>query len=156
MATFLPFVSTVFIALSGVFVAVGWILVARRHIDAHKKVMYWAAILAIVFFITYLSKTFFIGSTSFGGPDSVRLYYTIFLIFHITMATLAAVLGIISLTSGYKNNLKLHRKLGPFTSVVWFISATTGIAVYLLLYVIYTPGETTQLFDAIVNMIFIL
>ncbi|SDN24288.1 DUF420 domain-containing protein [Alkalicoccus daliensis] len=153
MATFLPFVSTVFIAISGLFVAIGWVLVARRKIEAHKKVMYWAAILAVVFFITYLSKTIFIGSTSFGGPDDIRLYYTIFLLFHITMASLAAVLGIISLTTGYKNNLKLHRKLGPFTSVVWFISATTGIAVYLLLYVIYEPGETTQLFDAILNLI---
>lgn len=152
MATFLPFISTVFIALSGIFVAAGWVLVVRRKIEAHKQVMFWAAVLAVIFFITYLSKTFFIGSTSFGGPDHVAIYYTIFLIFHITMATIAAVLGIIQLISGYKNNLRLHRKLGPYTSIIWFISATTGIAVYLLLYIIYPPGETTRLFDAIINL----
>ncbi|QKS73260.1 DUF420 domain-containing protein [Paenalkalicoccus suaedae] len=153
MATFLPFISTVFIGLSALFVAIGWYLVSQRKIEAHKKVMFWAAVLAVIFFVTYLSKTFFIGSTSFGGPDSVVLPYTIFLIFHITMATIAAVLGIIQLTTGYKNRLKSHRRLGPITSIIWFISATTGIAVYLLLYVIYPPGETTNLFNAILNTV---
>lgn len=153
MTTFLPFLSTVFIALSAIFVAVGWYLVAKRKIEAHKKVMYWAAILASVFFATYLSKTFFIGSTSFGGPQDVETYYRVFLLFHITMATIAAGLGIIQLISGYKNKLNLHRKIGPFTSIIWFISATTGVAVYFLLYIIYSPGETTNLFRAILGMI---
>ncbi|PYZ93271.1 hypothetical protein CR194_08740 [Salipaludibacillus keqinensis] len=153
MATFLPFISTVFIALSAIFVAVGWYLIAKRKIDAHRKVMFWAAVLASVFFATYLSKTFFIGSTAFGGPEDVETYYRIFLLFHISMATIAAVLGIIQLVSGYKNNLSIHRKLGPYTSIIWFISATTGIAVYFLLYIIYPPGETTQLFRAILGTI---
>lgn len=153
MATFLPFISTLFIALSAVFVAAGWYLIAKRKIEAHKKVMFWAAVLAVVFFATYLSKTIFIGSTSFGGPEQVAAYYQIFLIFHITMATIAAVLGIIQLTTGYKNQLARHRKLGPVTSIIWFISATTGIAVYFLLYVIYPPGETTNLFRAILGSV---
>ncbi|GEL08621.1 DUF420 domain-containing protein [Salisediminibacterium halotolerans] len=151
MEYFLPFISTVFIAISAVFVAVGWVLVAKGHIETHKKSMFWAAVFAVIFFATYLSRTIFIGSTSFGGPDDVRLYYTVFLVFHITMATIAAVLGIIQLTTGYKNKLRAHKKLGPITSVIWFISSVTGIAVYLLLYIIYPPGETTNLFDAIIG-----
>ncbi|WP_416151069.1 DUF420 domain-containing protein [Salipaludibacillus sp. HK11] len=153
MATLLPLLSTIFIALSALFVAVGWYFVSKRKIEAHKKAMFWAAVFASVFFATYLSKTFFIGSTAFGGPESVETYYRIFLIFHITMATIAAILGIIQLTSGYKNNLKLHRKLGPITSIIWFIASTTGIVVYFLLYVIYSPGETTNIFRAIMGVV---
>lgn len=151
MALFLPFISTVFIALSAIAVAVGWYLIAKRKIEAHKKAMFWAAVLATIFFITYLSKTFFVGSTTFGGPDHIAFYYQIFLIIHIILSTIAAVLGIATLVSGYKNNLKRHRKLGPITSVLWFISAITGIAVYFLLYVIFDPGETTNLFRAIIG-----
>ncbi|WP_404802358.1 DUF420 domain-containing protein [Bacillus shivajii] len=149
MATFLPFISTVFIALSAICVAAGWYLVAKRKIEQHKKMMYWAAVLAVIFFITYLAKTIFIGSTSFGGPEHMATFYRVFLIFHITLATVAAVLGITTLVTGYKNKLATHVRLGPLTSIIWFGSASSGIMVYLLLYVIYPPGETTNLFRAI-------
>ncbi len=145
----LPLISTIFIGISAIFVALGWVAVAKRKIDLHQKMMFLGAVFASVFFITYVAKTVFVGSTAFGGPEEIKLYYTIFLIFHIILATVAAVLGIITLISGYKNNLKLHRKLGPATSVIWFFSASSGIMVYLLLYVIYPPGEVTNVFRAI-------
>ncbi|WP_042356369.1 DUF420 domain-containing protein [Bacillus rubiinfantis] len=148
----LPTISTSFIVLSGLTVAVGWWQIRQRNIDAHKKTMFWAAVFALIFFIIYASRTVFIGNTSFGGPDDVKIYYTVFLIFHITLATVGAVLGICSLYSGYKNNLVFHRKLGPITSIVWFCTAITGIAVYLLLYVFYHGGETTSLIKAILGL----
>jgi putative membrane protein len=145
----LPLISTIFIIISAIFVAIGWFVIAKGNKELHKKMMFLGALFAIVFFVTYVWKTVFVGSTAFGGPEEVKLYYTIFLIFHITLATTAAVLGIIALVSGYKNNLKLHRKLGPITSVIWFFSASSGVAVYYLLYVKYPPGEVTNVFRAI-------
>lgn len=145
----LPLISTIFIAISAIFVAIGWVAVANGNKELHKKLMFLAAIFAIIFFATYLSKMFFVGSTSFGGPEKIKIYYTIFLIFHITLATSSAALGITSLISGYKDNLKLHRKIGPLTSITWFLSASTGILVFLLLYVIYEPGEVTNVFRAV-------
>lgn len=145
----LPLISTIFIAISAIFVASGWVAIANGNKELHKKLMFLGAISAILFFTTYLSKMFFIGSTTFGGPEEIKLYYTIFLIFHITLATSAAVLGITSLISGYKNNRKIHRKIGALTSITWFLSASTGILVFLLLYIIYQPGEVTNVFRAV-------
>ncbi|MED4015470.1 DUF420 domain-containing protein [Sutcliffiella cohnii] len=145
----LPTISTFFIVLSAIFVAIGWYLIAKWKVEAHKKSMTFAAIFAVIFFIIYSSRTVFVGNTSFGGPDDIKIYYTTFLLFHITLATIGAVLGIYTLWTGYKNNLKRHRKIGPITSVVWFITAITGVAVYLLLYVIYKGGETTSVIKAI-------
>jgi len=147
----LPTISTFFIILSGVLVAVGWILIRQKKVEAHKKSMLAASISALLFFIIYISRTVFIGNTAFGGPDNLKIYYTIFLIFHITLATTGAILGVITLIAGLKNNLTRHRKLGPTTSVVWFFTAITGVAVYLLLYVFYTGGETTSVFKAILG-----
>lgn len=145
----LALISTVFIAISAIFVAIGWIVIVRRNKELHKKMMILGALFATIFFITYVAKTVFVGSTAFGGPEEIKIYYTIFLIFHIVLATTAAVLGIIMLVSGFKNNLTLHKKLGATTSILWFFSATSGIAVYLLLYVIYPPGEVTNVFRAV-------
>ncbi|MBM7621726.1 putative membrane protein [Bacillus tianshenii] len=148
----LPTISTFFIVLSAIFVGIGWYLISKRNIEAHKKTMLLAAVFAIIFFIIYASRTIFVGNTSFGGPDSVKIYYTLFLLFHITLATIGAVMGIITLWSGYKNNLSKHRKLGPITSIIWFCTGITGVAVYLLLYVIYQGGETTSVFKAILGL----
>ncbi|WP_445488463.1 DUF420 domain-containing protein [Niallia sp. 03133] len=147
----LPTISTFFIVLSAVFVAIGWNLILKRKIDAHQKVMFFAAVFAVIFFVIYASRTIFIGNTSFGGPEDIKIYYTIFLIFHITLATVGAVLGIIMLYTGYKKQYAKHRKLGPTTSLIWFFTAITGVAVYLLLYVFYRGGETTSVIKAILG-----
>ncbi|KAB2337382.1 DUF420 domain-containing protein [Cytobacillus depressus] len=148
----LPTISTTFIVLSAITVAIGWSQIRQRNIEAHKKSMMLAAVFAVIFFIIYASRTVFIGNTAFGGPDSIKIYYTIFLIFHITLATIGAIFGIVTLITGFKNNLSKHRKLGPITSIIWFFTAITGVAVYLLLYVFYHGGETTSVIKAILGL----
>lgn len=147
----LPTISTSFIVISAILVAIGWYQISKRRIEAHKKTMLAAGVAALTFFIIYMSRTVFIGNTSFGGPEHLKIYYTIFLIFHITLATLGGVLGLINIYTGLKDRLNIHRKLGPFTSIVWFGTAITGVAVYLLLYIFYEGGETTSVIKAILG-----
>lgn len=149
---FLPTLSTFFIVLSAILVAIGWKLILKRKIEAHKKTMLAAAVSAVLFFIIYVSRTIFIGNTAFGGPENLKIYYTVFLIFHITLSTTGAVLGILTIKWGLKDKLDKHRKIGPITSVVWFFTAITGVAVYLLLYVFYESGETTSMIKAILGI----
>lgn len=144
-------ISTTFIVISAVLVAIGWGLIIKGKVEAHKKVMFVAGIAALIFFIIYATRTVFIGNTAFGGPEELKKYYTFFLIFHITLATTGAVFGIVSLLSGFKNNLKLHRRIGPITSIIWFFVAITGVAVYMLLYVLYKGGDTTSVIKAILG-----
>ncbi|GAB3799946.1 DUF420 domain-containing protein [Virgibacillus kimchii] len=146
---FLPTISTFFILLSAILVAVGWWCIAKDKRSAHKKVMLAAAVSALLFFIIYVSRTIFVGNTSFGGPEELEIYYTVFLVFHIILATTGAVFGLVTLRLAIKRNISRHRKIGPVTSIIWFFTAITGIMVYLLLYVLYDGGETTSLIRAI-------
>ena len=149
---FLPTLSTIFIILSAVFVSIGWNLIRQRKVEAHKKMMIAAAVSVVLFLSIYISRTILVGNTSFGGPNSLKLYYTIFLVFHIILSIIGAIMGIITIRAGFKNNLQKHRKLGPISSIIWFFSAITGVMVYLLLYVFYTGGETTSMFRAIFGL----
>lgn len=148
----LPTISTACIVISAVLVGFGVWQIKKKNRETHQKLMFWAAVFAVVFFIIYASRTIFIGNTAFGGPDSLKIYYTIFLITHITFATIGAVLGIMSLYYGYKKNFVKHRKIGPIASAIWIPNAFAGVAVYMLLYVIYEGGETTSVFKAILGL----
>ncbi|MEN1966998.1 DUF420 domain-containing protein [Lentibacillus sp. N15] len=149
---FLPTISTFFIALSAILVAIGWALIIKGKAKAHKRTMISAAISALLFFIIYVSRTAFIGNTSFGGPENIKIYYTIFLIFHIFLATVGAIFGIVTITLALKRKISIHRKIGPITSIIWFFSAITGVVVYFLLYIIYDGGQTTSMLKAILGL----
>lgn len=148
---FLPTLSTIFIVLSALLVAAGWRFIIKGNPKAHRTTMILAALSALTFLIIYLSRTAFIGNTSFGGPDDMKVYYTIFLIFHIILATVGAGFGVVTLYLAFKRNIKKHRKIGPVTSIIWFFTASTGVVVYLLLYIIYEGGETTSMIKAILG-----
>lgn len=147
----LPTISTTFIVISAVLMAFGWRFIIKGKVKQHKVTMIAAAISALMFFIIYASRTIFIGNTSFGGPEDIEKYYTIFLVFHIFLATTGAIFGITTLTLAFKRNIKKHEKIGPITSVIWFFTAITGVMVYLLLYVMFDHGETTSLIKAILG-----
>ena len=148
----LPTISTSFILLSAILIAIGWGLIKQRKIDAHKKTMTAAGISGIVILHHLCVKNcVYREYVVSGGPENLKIFYTVFLVFHIILATTGAIFGLISIITGYTNKLDRHRKIGPVTSIVWFFVAITGVAVYLLLYVFYSGGPTTSVIKAILN-----
>ncbi|MCR8845153.1 DUF420 domain-containing protein [Paenibacillus sp. SC116] len=149
MYSLFPTISTFFIVLSAILVAIGWRQIIKGKRKEHERTMKRAAIAAILFFIIYVSRTIFVGNTSWGGPDSLKTIYLVFLLFHIVLATVAAVFGLTTLYLGFKAKYDKHRKLGRVTATIWFITAATGTMVYVLLYILYPGGHTKPVIDAI-------
>jgi putative membrane protein len=148
----LPTISTLFIVISAIFVGFGWYHIIRGNRDTHMKLMVTGAIFALAFFIIYVSRTLFEGNTSFGGPDSLKLPYHLFLFFHISLATIGGVLGLITLWLAYKKKFFKHKKFGRVAAIVWLLTAPTGVAVYILLYIMYPGGQTKPVIDAIFGL----
>jgi putative membrane protein len=151
MSNILALISTSFIVISAIFIAFGWYYIRRGKIKTHTRLMISASIFATTFFIIYLSRTIFVGNTTFGGPAEVKTAYQLFLIFHIFLATTGGIMGIVSLYLGFKKRFAVHKKVGPWTSILWFMTAITGVAVYMLLYVIYPSGETDSMLKTILG-----
>ncbi|KAA8997221.1 DUF420 domain-containing protein [Paenibacillus spiritus] len=149
--TVFPTISTSFIVISAILVAVGWRLIIQGKREAHKKTMIWAAVFAILFFLVYASRTLFVGNTDWNGPPHLSGLYYVFLIFHIVLASVAAVFGITTLVLGFREKYAKHRKWGRVTAVIWFITAITGSTVYVLLYLMYPGGHTKPVWEIIIG-----
>lgn len=144
-----PFINELFMIISALLIATGWFYIRRGNRDTHKKLMLTGAGFATAFFISYVLRTLFVGDTTFSGPHGLKGPYTVFLQSHATLATVAAILGIITIRRALLGRFELHRKIGPWTASIWLIAAASGLVVFLLLYVIYAPGPTTNLFRAV-------
>lgn len=151
MSLILPLISTSCIVISAILVAFGIKFIKQRNTIAHQKAMVAGALFAILFFIIYLTRTFVYGSTLFAGPDWMKVYYYVFLVAHILLATISAVLGLRTLYTAFKGNFLKHKKMGPVTAITWFITAITGVTVYLLLYVIYPSTDTIKVLNELVG-----
>jgi len=151
MGNVLPTISTLFIVISAIFVAFGWNAIMKGRREQHQKLMMAGAIFALLFFIIYMSRTIFVGNTSFSeeAPVWIRDAYFVFLIFHILLATVSAVFGIVTLLRAFKKQWAKHKKLGRWTAVLWLCTAPTGVMVYVLLYVLYPGGSTKPVWEAI-------
>lgn len=145
MDIFVSYLNEACIIISAICFGIGWFYIRRNHVRIHRRWMLTGVVFAALFFIIYAAKTFLIGDTQFGGPHSLNAFYYTFLQIHSVLATVAAVLGVITLVYALKARFGRHRKWGPWTVVIWWITAASGLVVFLLLYVIYTPGHTASL-----------
>lgn len=137
-------VNELLMIISAVIVSFGWYHIRRKNVDMHRRLMKTGAGFGAAFFISYLLQTIFAGDASFGGPSGLAGSYQVFLQTHVLLATVAAVLGIITLRFALRQNFVRHRKVAPTTAVLWLIAAATGLVVYVMLFVIFKPGAYTS------------
>lgn len=132
-----------FMICSAVAVAIGWYFIRRKNVNIHRRFMLTGATFGALFFVSYLASTVWVGDTFYGGPKAYAGAYQVFLLVHILLATVAAVLGVITLRYALRERFQSHRKVAPWTASLWLISAVTGLGVFLLLFVIFPPGPST-------------
>lgn len=148
---FLGPLNEAFMISSALLIASGWVAVRRRRLHLHRLLMLTGAALGAAFFVSYVVKTLLVGDTSFGGPLALRTPYQVFLQTHASLATVAGILGIVTIRFAFRRRFGRHRKVAPWTAVLWFVAAGSGLAVYLLLYVIYPPGPTQNILRSILG-----
>lgn len=146
MGQVLPYINISFILISACCVAIGWCFIRLKKVDWHRRWMLAGSFFAAAFFIGYVAKTILFGDTTFGGPTKWKVGYEVFLQTHSTLATIAAIMGIASLYLAFRKNFRKHKRIGPWTASLWFLTAATGLVVFLLLYIVFPPGSTTSIF----------
>jgi uncharacterized membrane protein YozB (DUF420 family) len=130
----LPAINATLNGISAVLLIVAYVLILKRRIEAHRRVMLAAFTTSSLFLICYVIYHAQVGSVRFTRQGFVRpLYFTI-LITHVTLAAVVLPLAIITLSRALKERFDRHRAIARWTLPIWLYVSVTGVLVYVLLY----------------------
>lgn len=149
--SWLAYFSEACMVASAICLIVGWLHIRAHRVHSHRRWMLATTYLAGTFFVTYVLHSLLIGDTSFGGPSRIAPFYQVFLQTHATLATVAGILGVITLRRALRRRFTAHRRIAPWTAVLWLIAAGSGLVVFLLLYVVFHPGTPVNMLRAVVG-----
>jgi uncharacterized membrane protein YozB (DUF420 family) len=130
----LPTVNAALNATSAVLLLLGWALILRRKIDAHRRAMLSAFGCSIVFLVSYLVYHFQVGSVRFQGTGDIRTVYFAILLTHTVLAAAVPFLAAITLSRALARRFDRHKQIARWTLPIWLYVSVTGVVVYWMLY----------------------
>jgi uncharacterized membrane protein YozB (DUF420 family) len=135
MISLLPSINATLNGLSAVLLVWGYLLIRRKQIEKHRRVMKTAFATSCLFLVCYLVYHSQVGSVPFHheGTALRTVYFTI-LLTHTILAATVPVLAIITLRRGLSARYDRHRKIARWTLPIWLYVSVTGVLVYGMLY----------------------
>jgi uncharacterized membrane protein YozB (DUF420 family) len=148
-------------SIAAVLLIIGFFLIKRRRIEAHKRVMLAAFAVSAVFLACYLWYHYQVQHVRFTHPGAVRNIYYAILASHILLAITVPFLAIRQIYLGFRalgcctssrdqsdaaaaratQNAyrEKHIRLSRWTFPIWLYVSVTGVVVYAMLYHLWPP-----------------
>ena len=134
MIALLPSVNAILNATAAVLLIWGYMLIRRKQIATHRKVMISAFAVSSVFLVCYLIYHFQVGSVHYPHTGALRTIYLSILTTHTLLAAAVPPLAIVTLNRGLGGRFDKHRRIARWTLPIWLYVSVTGVVVYLMLY----------------------
>jgi uncharacterized membrane protein YozB (DUF420 family) len=135
----LPAINAFLNGLSAILLLCGFGFIRNRKIRAHEFCMLSAFTCSTIFLASYLYFHAHAGVIRFSGQGWIRPVYFSLLISHTVLAIVIVPLVLITLTRALRRRFPRHRAIARWTFPLWLYVSVTGVLVYYLLYVAYTP-----------------
>lgn len=141
-----PFHATVN-ACTAVVLLFAYYFIRKKQVEAHRKSIYVAVGLSVLFLLSYVAYHFTTPETIFGDVDgdgvlseleksavgTGRTVYLIILLSHITLAGLSLPFILFTFIRAYTNQFERHRQMARWVWPVWLYVAVTGPICYFML-----------------------
>jgi len=132
----LPVVNATLNGTAAVLLGIGYSLIRKGRVAAHRLVMLTAFAVSVIFLISYLTYHYFsnFGSVHYAHTGLIRIVYFTILITHTSLAAAVPVLAIITLRRALRGEFARHRRIAKWTFPIWMYVSVTGVVVYVMLY----------------------
>jgi uncharacterized membrane protein YozB (DUF420 family) len=131
---FFPALNASLNGASAALLLTGRVLIAKRHMAAHRMCMIAAVVASALFLACYLFFHFKVGNILFLGQGWARPVYFAILISHVILAMVIVPLAIVTLNRGLRARYDKHRSIARWTWPLWMYVSITGVIVYFMLY----------------------
>jgi putative membrane protein len=138
----IPHVNAAISVLAIAVIGQGWRWIRRGEVSKHRAAMAAGFALFVGFLALYLYKVALEGPAQFPGEGIVAVGYYLLLAVHVTLAVVCVpLLYYVLLLAATRPVAEIpqtrHRRVGRVAATLWLVSFALGVAVYLLLYVVY-------------------
>ena len=133
----LPAINAALNGTSALLLAVGYFMIRRKKITAHKICMGSAFGASTLFLVSYLTYHYHVGSIRFSGQGALRTLYFTILISHTLLAAAIVPLALVTLCRALKGRFDRHVRIARWTLPLWLYVSVTGVIVYWMLYHLY-------------------
>lgn len=119
-----------------------WALIAvkNKNYELHKKLMFSAIILSVLFLVSYIGHHLLAGETKYGGAHNALYFvYLFILLTHIFLATVILPFILFTAYRALTGEYDKHKKLAKYTWPLWFYVSVTGVLVYFFISPYYIP-----------------
>lgn len=128
---FLLYGGLVTIAISGICILSGIVLIKLGYRDPHKGAMIAASVFALIFVALYLTRSTLFPHTLYTG--SHRTLYLTVLWSHTLLSVVNIPMAATTLYLAFDKRFDRHKKIAPYTAGVWIYVAVTGWLIFLFL-----------------------
>ena len=134
-------------SMVAVLLLAGLFFAKQKKYELHKKIMFTAISLSVLFLLSYIAHHLLAGDTKYGDlnhdgivsldekalADNLRMIYYFILITHIPLAAIILPFILFTAYRALTGEYDKHKKLVRITWPVWFYVAVTGVVVYLMI-----------------------
>jgi putative membrane protein len=132
--SFLPELNALLNGASAVLLIVGYGLIRRGRVAAHRACMLTAFGLSVAFLASYLYYHVHVGVVRFPGRGWIRAVYFSILVPHTICAVMILPLVLITLSFALRGRFDRHKRIARWTLPIWLFVSVTGVVVYWMLY----------------------
>lgn len=134
-------------ALTAIVLLAALYFIRQKQVDRHRKAIYLAVGLSVLFLLSYVAYHFTTPETLYGDANGdglvdaaekaavggMRTFYLILLLSHIILAGLSLPFILFTFIRAYTNQFERHKRMARWVWPVWFYVALTGPICYVLL-----------------------
>jgi len=127
-------------AISALLLSAGFVFIRKKKVAPHLTCMLLTTLASLVFLASYLYYHHHVGSMPFRGEGWVRTLYFTILLSHTVLAAVVPPLAATLLVLAARRRFDRHRRIARWTLPMWLYVSTTGVVIYLMLYVWFGPS----------------